>query len=187
MGTILKGVDIRNFGSGNVGATNTFRILGPVPGLVCLLLDAGKGVLAVLVVAAIFSHASPLSSTMTKILAGAAAISGHVFPVWIRFKGGKGVATGAGVLFSLLPLETAGAFFFFLLVVALTGYISLSSILAVIFMVAAISVEKYGFGLEVRTEFVYLSIVLWFLILLTHRSNIKRLLEGTERKFRAKA
>lgn len=187
MGTILKGVDIRNFGSGNVGATNTFRILGPAPGLVCLLLDAGKGVLAVLVVAVIFSHASPLSLTMTKILGGAAAISGHIFPVWIGFKGGKGVGTGAGVLFSLLPLEAAGAFFFFVLVVALTGYISLGSISAVVFMAVAISVEKYGFGLEVRTEFVYLSIVLWFLILLTHRSNIKRLLEGTERKFRAKA
>lgn len=186
MGRILKGVDVRNVGSGNVGAANTFRVLGPIPGVVCLLLDAGKGVLAVLVVAAIFSHTSPLSLTMTKILGGAVAISGHIFPVWIGFKGGKGVGTGAGVLFSLLPLEAAGAFLFFVLVVALTRYISLGSILAVIFMAVAILVEKYGFGLEVRTEFIYLTIVLSVLILLTHRSNIKRLLEGTEGKFGGK-
>jgi len=186
MGRILKGVDVRSCGSGNVGAANTFRVLGPVPGVVCLLLDAGKGVLAVLVIAVIFSHGSPLSLTMTRILGGAVAILGHIFPVWIGFKGGKGVGTGTGVLFSLLPLEAAAAFLFFILVVALTRYISVGSMLAVIFMAAAILVEKYGFGLEVRTEFVYLTIVLSLLILLTHRSNIKRLLAGTEGKFRGK-
>jgi len=184
MGRILKGVDVRNCGSGNVGAANTFRVLGPVPGVVCLLLDAGKGVLAVLVIAVIFSHASPLSLTMTKILGGAVAILGHIFPVWIGFKGGKGVGTGAGVLFSLLPLEAAGAFIFFVLVVALTRYISLGSMLGAIFMAAAILVEKFGFGLKVPPEFVYLTIILCLLILLTHRSNIKRLLAGTEGKFR---
>lgn len=186
MGRILKGVDVRNCGSGNVGAANTFRVLGPVPGVVCLLLDTGKGVLAVLVIAVIFSHASPLSLTMTKILGGAVAILGHIFPVWIGFKGGKGVGTGAGVLFSLLPLEAAGAFLFFVLVVALTRYISLGSMLGVIFMAAAILVEKFGFGLKVPPEFVYLTIILCLLILLTHRSNIKRLLAGTEGKFRGK-
>jgi len=184
MGRVLKGVDIRDLGSGNVGAANTFRVLGPVPGVVCLLLDAGKGILAVLVIAAIFSHASPLSLTMTKILGGAVAILGHIFPVWIGFKGGKGVGTGAGVLFSLLPLEAAGAFIFFVLVVALTRYISLGSMLGAIFMAAAILVEKFGFGLKVPPEFVYLTIILCLLILLTHRSNIKRLLAGTEGKFR---
>jgi glycerol-3-phosphate acyltransferase PlsY len=148
------------------------------------LLDAGKGVFAVLVIAALFSTTSPLSVTMTKILAGAIAITGHVFPVWIGFKGGKGVGTGAGVLFSLLPLESLGALLFFALVVAVTNYISLGSMMAALFMTTAVLVERYGFGLKIPREFVYLTIVVALLVLFTHRSNIQRLARGTEGKFR---
>jgi glycerol-3-phosphate acyltransferase PlsY len=184
MGRLLKRIDIRRSGSGNVGAANTFRVLGPLPGVICLLLDAGKGVLAVLVIAALFSATSPLSVTMTKILAGAIAITGHVFPVWIGFKGGKGVGTGAGVLFSLLPLESLGALLFFVLVVAVTNYISLGSMMAALFMAAAVLVERHGFGLKIPREFIYLTIVVALLVLLTHRSNIQRLARGTEGKFR---
>jgi glycerol-3-phosphate acyltransferase PlsY len=184
MGRLLKRIDIRQSGSGNVGAANTFRVLGPLPGVICLLLDAGKGVLAVLVIAALFSATSPLSVTMTKILAGAVAMIGHIFPVWIGFKGGKGVGTGAGVLFSLLPLESLGALLFFVLVVAVTNYISLGSMMAALFMAAAVLVERYGFGLKIPREFVYLTIVVALLVLFTHRSNIHRLARGTEGKFR---
>lgn len=184
MGRMLKRIDIRQSGSGNVGAANTFRVLGPLPGVICLLLDAGKGVLAVLVIAVLFSATSPLSVTMTKILAGAIAITGHVFPVWIGFKGGKGVGTGAGVLFSLLPLESLGALLFFVLVVAITNYISLGSMMASSFMASAVLVERYGFGLKVPPEFIYLTIVVALLVLFTHRSNIQRLARSTEGKFR---
>lgn len=184
MGRMLKRIDIRQSGSGNVGAANTFRVLGPLPGVICLLLDAGKGVLAVLVIAVLFSATSPLSVTMTKILAGAIAITGHIFPVWIGFKGGKGVGTGAGVLFSLLPLESLGALLFFVLVVAITNYISLGSMMASSFMASAVLVERYGFGLKVPPEFIYLTIVVALLVLFTHRSNIQRLARSTEGKFR---
>lgn len=184
MGRMLKRIDIRQSGSGNVGAANTFRVLGPLPGVICLLLDAGKGVLAVLLIATLFSATSPLSVTMTKILAGAIAMIGHVFPVWIGFKGGKGVGTGAGVLFSLLPLESLGALLFFVLVVAVTSYISLGSMMAALFMAAAVLVERYGFSLKVPPEFIYLTIVVALLVLFTHRSNIQRLGRGTEGKFR---
>lgn len=183
LGKMLRGIDIRQFGSGNVGAANAFRTLGAVPGAVCLLLDAGKGVLAVSVIALALSTTSPLSLTMTKIAAGAAAISGHLFPVWIGFKGGKGVGTAAGVLFALMPLESLAAFVFFLLVVAVSNYISLGSMLSGVFIAAAVLMERFGFGLKIETELVCLTMIIALLLPFTHRSNIKRLMKGTESRF----
>src|ERR1043166_6116571 len=124
-----RGIDIRTVGSGNIGATNAFRILGKGPGILVLLVDALKGFAAVqlgaLALAKIFPGTPPEYLAIT---AGIAAILGHNFTCWLRFKGGKGIATSAGVLLALVPAGFAIALSTFLIVLALSRYVSLSSI-----------------------------------------------------------
>jgi len=152
-----------------------------------LAIDILKGLIATLLISAICFGDIAIPLHWLKIIAGFSAIIGHIFPLWIGFKGGKGVGTGAGVLLGLLPLESGIALLFFVIVVAITRYVSLGSILASMFIVIALLAEKYYFGLKVHDSYMVLSVLLAVTVLITHRQNIKRLFKGEENKFGQKA
>jgi acyl phosphate:glycerol-3-phosphate acyltransferase len=165
-----EGTDIRKVGSGNIGATNVFR-KSRWAGILTLLLDGGKGYIAVLVAVWLGVDRN------WQAAAAVAAIVGHIFPVWLRFKGGKGVATGCGAYLAIAPLAVVTTLGLFVAVVVLTRYISLASILAT----AAFSLWAYLYHEP-------LSVLFWAaagsaLIILKHRQNISRLFAGTEHKF----
>jgi acyl phosphate:glycerol-3-phosphate acyltransferase len=170
---LRQGRDIREVGSGNIGATNVLRASGLVSGIVTLLLDAAKGYLAVLV-AGLLTH----QDGRFMASAAGAAVLGHVFPIYLRFRGGKGVATSAGALLGLAVLSTTGAILVFLLVVALWRYVSLASIFA------AALLPIFYFLLEYRHQpsiTVLLAVVFCcVLVIIRHAENIRRLVAGTE-------
>jgi len=179
-GRVLKGVDIRNYGSGNVGATNVLRTLGKGPGIVVLLLDMMKGVVAVTVVPwallKINGGLLPISIELLKVLCGVSAVAGHIWTVFLGFKGGKGVATTVGVFFGLTWISMLIAMAMFIVVVGVTRYISAGSILLGITLLAANLMLGYPL------EYIIMSGALTLLIVYTHRSNIRRLMNGTENK-----
>ena len=164
-----RGVDIRTQGSGNIGATNVFRCVGKGWGVFTFALDALKGFIPAFVF--------PMLGTLDPeygVLFGMAAILGHSFPVYLKFKGGKGVATSAGMLLGVAPLAVGIGFLCWILFMITTRYVSLSSILASI--VVAITVWVQDKGLVVNIALTLLTVmVIWL-----HRANIKRLLNGTE-------
>ena len=164
------GIDVRVAGSGNVGAANVLRTVGAWRGVIVMALDVAKGVLPVAV--ASLTHAG---ATLTA-LAAAAAIVGHIYPVWLGFHGGKGVAVAAGVFAVLSPLATVAATFLFLLIVGLTRYVSLGSIAATL----ALPPAAWLTG-EPRVV-VATAAGTGALILFRHRGNIRRLRAGTERR-----
>lgn len=172
----LKGVDLRTVGSGNIGATNAMRVLGKPAGIAVFLLDALKGWAAVtqapLLAAALLD--APAPGTGLRILAGFGAVLGHNYTCWLRFKGGKGIATSAGVLYGLMPvtgLVVTGAFF---LMLAATRYVSAGSLAAA----AALPVSAWLF--EADRRLLVLAFVLGALATYRHRGNIRRLLAGNE-------
>jgi glycerol-3-phosphate acyltransferase PlsY len=164
-----QGKDIRSFGSGNIGATNVFR-KSRVAGILTLLLDGGKGYLAVLVAAWMGG------SVGWQAAAAAAAIIGHVFTVWLRFKGGKGVAAGCGAYLAIHPLAVSTTLVVFVLVLIMTRYISAASIAAT----ALFPLWAYLYG--VRGTVIFWAVVGAVLIILKHHANIRRLISGTENK-----
>ncbi len=168
-----RGVDIRSQGSGNIGATNVFRCVGKGWGIFTLLLDALKGFIP----AFWFPMLGELNPEYG-VLFGIVAIMGHTFPVYLKFKGGKGVATSAGVLFGVAPMAIAVAIACWAICMAVSRYVSLSSIVAAI--AVAVTVWLQGDkGLVVNIALTCLSVlVIWL-----HRTNIKRLLDGTESRF----
>lgn len=176
---IFRGSDIRATGSGNIGATNVARSGAKGLGILTLLLDALKGVLAVVIAQHLAqSHSFP---DAYRVAAAAAlfAVLGHVFPVWLGFRGGKGVATALGVFLALTPVATLLALLAFLLVFFVTRYVSLASIVgAVVLPIAAIARDiKHS----VFVDACY--IVVSLLVIVKHHSNIQRLLQGTENRF----
>jgi glycerol-3-phosphate acyltransferase PlsY len=164
---LLRGVDIRQLGSKNVGATNVFRTLGKGIGVAVMAADIAKGVAAVVIAKALADDPWPL-------IAAGAAIAGHVYPVWLRFRGGKGVAVGAGTVIGLLPLTAAVMLPFWAIVVVTTRYVSLASILSSILFIPV----AWAFGASWPT-LVFCGLasaaVLW-----RHRTNVVRLVRGTE-------
>ncbi|NOU35332.1 MAG: glycerol-3-phosphate 1-O-acyltransferase PlsY [Kiritimatiellaceae bacterium] len=173
-----KGVDIRKQGSGNIGATNVLRCLGKPLGITCFVLDALKGYLP----AALFPVIGKVDPTFG-ILFGTAAILGHNFPVFLNFKGGKGVATSAGVLLGVAPLAVAIGVLTWVIVFKISGYVSLGSIIAALVVVITGWVRA---GKDGKTVAVALTL-LGALTIWRHRDNIKRLTAGTENKFRRKS
>jgi len=163
-----RGVDIRTVGSGNIGATNVGRALGRKLGGVVLVLDALKGFAPTL--------AAVRAGFPDEVVAavGLAAILGHVFPVWLRFRGGKGVATGLGVFVALAPLAVVGALLVYALVVALTRISSLGSLSASTAFVGGM------FWTGQSPPILALGIAAWLIIVVRHRANIARLLRGKE-------
>ena len=192
VGTSLYGIDVRNYGSGNAGATNVFRVLGWKAGVLAALIDLGKGLLASGLIATIRLDSLPSGfdfwhiETMVRLVAGIAAIVGHMFPVWARFRGGKGVNTTAGVLFALTPVTMCIVLGVFVIVLFSSRYVSLASISAAISFPTAIAIRKYLFD---STNPASLSLLIFGTlfaigIFLAHRSNIRRLLNGTENRVR---
>jgi glycerol-3-phosphate acyltransferase PlsY len=184
---IWKGVDIRDYGSKNAGFTNVYRVLGPLPAVIVLILDIAKGMVAVLLITKISFDSVPLSLIDLKILTGIFVILGHVFPIFAGFRGGKGIATGMGVLVSIIPVEIALALVLFVLIVAVTRYVSLGSLSATTFIFLALIFERCYLEYQVPTQLIVMISFLTVFIFFNHRSNIKRLLAGTENKFGRKA
>lgn len=184
VGKVSKGIDIRKFGSGNVGATNVFRTLGKGLGILVLFLDMAKGVIAVTIIPSLFQQISPeyfpISNHLMNVICGVLAVAGHVWTVFLKFKGGKGVATTVGVFLGLTWLSMLIAMAVFVAAVYLTRYISVGSI------TMGITLVIMNLVLHQPKEYTILSAVLALLIIYTHRSNIKRLKNGTENKFGAK-
>jgi len=174
--------DIRKTGSGGTGATNVSRKAGKAAGVLTLVLDAAKGAAAVLIARQFASNHFEVNWTVAA--AGLAVILGHIFPVWLGFRGGKGVATGVGVFLALSPVAVLLAMIVFLPVVALTRYVSLGSILAA----AAFPLFLWLFGLSGRSEMertpmLAVAIAGALLIIVKHHENISRLIKGNENKF----
>ncbi|MDP3789128.1 MAG: glycerol-3-phosphate 1-O-acyltransferase PlsY, partial [Candidatus Omnitrophota bacterium] len=171
----IKGVDVRQHGSGNIGATNVLRVMGKLPALITLIADIGKGVLAVTAVAIIFYQKnSIINYSVFRALLGLAVIVGHNWTVFLKFKGGKGVATFIGVFMVVFPIGLVIGLIVWLVTVWLTKYVSLGSILMamIIPIIAAISAA--------RLEVVILSVTCCIIICYRHKGNISRLLSGKE-------
>jgi glycerol-3-phosphate acyltransferase PlsY len=188
---LFRGFDIRTKGSGNMGSTNAFRVLGWKLGLLVQVLDIAKGVGAVLLATFLFNglpfhNATPFQDiTIFKLIAGVFAVLGHVYTCFAGFKGGKGISTAAGMLAAVAPVEVAVAFGLFVLVVVLSGYVSLGSIGAAIAFPFTMFLRENAFGVNIigYNTMIAFSIVLSSFLIYTHRSNIQRLLNGAENRF----
>jgi len=179
-GKLFHGIDIREHGSGNAGATNTIRVLGWKSGIPVLIFDLFKGWLAAML-PKLLAAAPENSETMMvlMIVCGMAAILGHVFPLFAGFRGGKGVATTFGVLLALHPLLTLTCAGIFLLVLFISGYVSLSSMTAVtMFPILLVTVFRTPSAI-----LIIFSVVVALAVIITHTKNIGRLLGGEENKF----
>ena len=179
----VEGADVRESGSGGTGATNVSRRAGKRAGVITLLLDATKGALAVVLARSFVTDDFGINWWVAA--AAFIAVFGHCFPVWLNFRGGKGVATGIGVFLSLSPLAVACAAVVFILIVAVTRYVSLGSILAT----AAFPLFVWLLSVYVRpttnlAPVMTAAIATGALIILMHHANIVRLMKGTERKFK---
>lgn len=176
------GIDVRLKGSGNIGATNVGRVLGKKWGIICLLLDALKGLLPTLLLPRLVAVPDGWLSGVT-VACGTAAILGHVFPVWLRFRGGKGVATGAGVAAVVSsPAALAGAITFGV-VFGLKRVVSLASICAAIAYAVTALVTLGGAAVREEWTTTLFAVAIPTLIIVRHRDNIGRLLRGEEKRF----
>ncbi|MEJ7625963.1 MAG: glycerol-3-phosphate 1-O-acyltransferase PlsY [Ferruginibacter sp.] len=171
------GIDIRDYGSGNMGATNTYRVLGSRYGTIVMIFDILKGITAVLLFTFLpyyFNH--ELERTNFMIGLGMAAVMGHVFPVFAGFKGGKGVATLFGMILAVQPVVAISCVSVFLLVLYLTRYVSLSSILAAMML----PVSVLWIWNEHEVMYRVFALLVAFLVMFTHQKNIGRILRGVE-------
>jgi glycerol-3-phosphate acyltransferase PlsY len=171
---LVAGIDLRKHGSGNLGATNLYRVLGWRYAVPVALFDMAKGAVPVLYFA---PHVS--DSQLFALLCGVAAILGHVFSIFVRFNGGKGVATAAGVMLGLTPLALGIAAAVWVVLVLLTGYVSLGSIMAA----AVFPLAVYLLDRPSQTELLWIDVAVAAGVILLHRRNIQRLLRGTEHRF----
>ncbi len=174
-----RGVDLRRVGSGNIGATNAMRVLGKPAGILVLLVDAAKGWCAVWVAAWIFKNfgASEDSLESGRILAGVFAVLGHNYTCWLKFKGGKGIATTAGVYLALAPFALGMAFAVFVVVVLLTRYVSVGSMAGAVALPATVWIQQPH-----QVLLGGVTTALGALAIYKHQSNIRRLLAGTENR-----
>ena len=181
-GKLLMKIDIREHGSGNAGATNVFRVLGWKAGLVVLLIDMFKGFASVWWVPglAVVNHDVFI---YVQILSGIAAIAGHIWTIFAKFRGGKGVGTAAGVFIGLQPAPVMICLIVFIGVVYKTKYVSLGSMIAAFLLPIILLVQKFFLLVEIPMPMIVLSILLAVLIIVTHRANINRLIQGTESEF----
>jgi glycerol-3-phosphate acyltransferase PlsY len=182
-----KGVDIRDHGSRNIGATNVLRVVGKSWGLAVFFLDAFKGFAAVRVALLLVAKtaAGPRYPEFYAILAAAACVAGHSFPIWLGFRGGKGVATSAGAILGVMPIAALIIFLVWLLFFETTRYVSLASVAAACalpLVVAALIWLNITHGVVL----VYFSFVMAAIVVWRHRSNLSRLLHGTEPRFTRK-
>jgi glycerol-3-phosphate acyltransferase PlsY len=188
---LVRGIDIREHGSGNAGGSNVFRVLGWKYGILVILLDALKGALAVIVVARLYLDSFPFKNitpfddfTLVQIICGVAAVIGHIWTVFAGFRGGKGIATGLGVLIMIVTVDMALALGVFFLVVTFSRYISLGSIAAAVAVPVILVIRENIFGINIQGYHTILpfTIALALLVIYTHRKNIDRLIKGSENK-----
>lgn len=191
VGKWLFGLDIREHGSGNAGATNAFRVLGWKAGVMATVVDLGKGLLAAGVIATLRVDNLPSGfevwhiETVVRLLAGVAAVAGHMWPIWAGFRGGKGVNTSAGVLFALSPVTMIITLGVFAAVLLSSRYVSLASLSAAVAFPSAIAIRKYVFHVDsLDPSILVFGIVLAAGIIYAHRANIQRLRAGTETRVR---
>jgi glycerol-3-phosphate acyltransferase PlsY len=179
-----RGVDIRRHGSGNIGATNVLRIVGKKWGYLVFALDAGKGFVAVRLACELAVVAMPEAAQceIAGIVGGVACIVGHTFPVWLRFQGGKGVATSAGVLLGLMPLAVLSVLAVWLLIFQLTRYVSVASVAAALALPPFVALYLRLHALNGRSLLPF-SILIAGVVVWRHRSNLQRLLHGKEQRF----
>ena len=192
VGRIFKNIDLRRHGSGNMGSTNAFRVLGTPLGIFVQMLDIGKGLIVVLLLSTLFYHNLPFKNltpfddiTILKIIAGISAVIGHTFSVFMGFKGGKGINTALGMLISLSPVDVSISLGFFLLVLISSGYVSLGSVVASFMFPMVMFIRENLFEVEIYgyNTLIFFSIAVSGLLIYNHRANIKRLLIGTENRF----
>ena len=182
-GRWLMGVDIRQQGSGSTGATNVLRVVGKGPALVVFLLDVGKGAAAVLLAKALLYQAGQTPWTDSGVVAaGLAALAGHIWPIWLGWKGGKAVATGLGMLLGLTWSVGLACFGIFLAVLSASRIVSLSSTVAAICLPLLMLGWFASNGMGLRWPYLALALLTSALVIWRHRSNLERLLAGTEPK-----
>ncbi|HNY89927.1 MAG: Glycerol-3-phosphate acyltransferase [bacterium ADurb.Bin431] len=182
VGKVLRGIDIREHGSGNAGGTNTFRVLGWKPGLFVTLVDVFKGFVAAYWLPQWIAPqlADP---HLLQLGAGIAAVFGHIWTVFAGFRGGKGVGTAAGMMLALFPEAVLYCLLIFGAILLATRIVSLSSISAAIAFPLILTIFRYVLGREVPLPFYLFSFFAAALIVYTHRTNVRRLLNGTENRF----
>jgi glycerol-3-phosphate acyltransferase PlsY len=189
---LTRGIDIRDHGSGNAGGTNVMRVLGWKQGLLVIILDALKGAFAVVVVARLhygglpFQNISPFDDfTLVQIIAGIAAVIGHIWTVFASFRGGKGIATALGMLIMIITVDMLVAVGIFILVVTISRYVSLGSILAALSIPLTLIFRENILHDNIQSYSTLLPFVvaISLLVVFTHRKNVVRLLNGTENKF----
>ncbi|WP_372638947.1 glycerol-3-phosphate 1-O-acyltransferase PlsY [Fodinibius sp.] len=194
VGRLVKGVDIRNHGSGNAGATNTFRLLGWRPGVAVLTIDFFKGFVSSLWISQLAYHigAGPVSlfpfwdvDPFLRIVCGVVAVIGHMFPLYSNFDGGKGMATAAGMLCGIEPVSVAITFGVFLVVMLVSRYVSLASLVAAFIYPLMLVMLRYGFGWPIDGSILIFGAIVGIGIIIKHRGNIRRLLQGTENQVRS--
>jgi glycerol-3-phosphate acyltransferase PlsY len=183
----IAGIDIRKAGSGNIGATNVVRLLGKQYGYPVFLFDFLKGVCAVKMSIFIFNHygAAFASPELCGIIGGSCSILGHSYPVWLGFKGGKGVATSGGVVVAMMPWVALAAGIVWLAAFWLTRYVSVASIAAVLSM-PLVAGTMFWLGQLRSAVLLGFSLFLAVIVVVRHRTNLSRLFEGTEQRFQRK-
>jgi glycerol-3-phosphate acyltransferase PlsY len=173
IGKTFCNIDIRQFGSKNIGATNAFRVLGVKPAAAVLVTDAVKGIVGVYL--GVYLVGTPVA----ELVGGIFAIIGHNWSIFLKFRGGRGVATGLGVIAILVPKVTAGVFVVWLAIVFITRYVSLASIVAALFV-------PIGMWLvQAQGEFLWFGLIAAAFVVFRHKPNIERLLKGEELKIKA--
>lgn len=190
MGKLYKGIDIRNYGSGNAGATNTFRMLGWKAGLVVSLIDIAKGFTAAYYISQLGYYVGDVPTVISvwetnifmRIIAGSAAVLGHMYPLYASFKGGKGVITAAGMLLGIEPYSISIVLIFFAVILFSTRYVSLASILASIAYPISLLIFRYLLNWDIDGSLIVLSAIMAFIIVIKHQGNIQRLMKGTENR-----
>lgn len=183
----IAGVDVRKEGSGNIGATNVLRVLGKRWGYAVFFIDAFKGFAAVRLaffLVKLWPEAKPYAEYIA-ILTAIMCVMGHNFPIWLRFKGGKGVATSAGATFGLIPLALPVVFLVWVIVFYSTRYVSLASVIAAVSLPVVVALLAHWNFVDTYA-FIYFSILIALLVIWRHRSNFSRLLNGTEQRFSRK-
>ncbi|MCL6493589.1 MAG: glycerol-3-phosphate 1-O-acyltransferase PlsY [Ignavibacterium sp.] len=187
----VKGIDIRNYGSGNAGGTNVMRVLGWKHGVLVIILDALKGAIAVVLVARLhygvlpFQNISPFDDfTLVQIIAGISAVVGHIWTVFAGFRGGKGIATALGMLLMIITVDMLIAVGIFLIVVSISRYVSLGSIVSAMAVPLSMVFRENVLHTHIEGYNTLLPFVIGvsLLVIFTHRKNLVRLLNGTENK-----
>ena len=185
-GKLLKGIDIREHGSGNAGATNVFRVLGWKAGVAVGLLDLVKGIVTTVYVSQVVFGDMPVSRDLVQVIAGISAVTGHIWTVFAGFKGGKGAGTAAGMFLGLAPGTALISLLVFAAGFLSTRIVSVGSLSAALALAVIMVVRKYWFLHPIGMPLLILSLLISLLIFFTHRSNIVRLIHGTENRFTRK-